>query len=232
MIITYGLVGESACAAARSYANRFPGRAQHPSARVISRAVQELRKSGCLVHKHEASGALVRSRVRDKKRVLAKFDEDSGMSVHRAVRELGLSRYAVHRALRQYHQRLQRLKPGDAQQRVNFCKGIVIVDLLYSRHLPQVVTVGETRVGFLAQCQRDSSFTDRILWTNQAIFILKNVSNNSRNFTHQAEDNRHIVHEGAFRRRRSINVWAGMIGNQVVSVSRENNTIFLSLLIS
>ncbi|XP_025158134.1 uncharacterized protein LOC112589361 [Harpegnathos saltator] len=102
MIVSYGMAGENASAAARIYAERFPGRAQYPSRRVIFRVVQQLRETGCLVHNERASGAgaPMRLRVQDEEKILRTFHENPGISVRRMAQELGISRYAVHHTLR------------------------------------------------------------------------------------------------------------------------------------
>lgn len=74
-------------------------------------------------------------------------------------------------------------------------------------------------VGFLAQCRRNIFFPEMILWTDEAIFTPNGIFN-SRNFLYWSDENPHIVREGAFQYRWSINVWAGVIGNQVVSVNK------------
>lgn len=74
------------------------------------------------------------------------------------------------------------------------------------------------RTGFLAQCRRDLSFPDCILWTDEATITPNGVSN-SHNFLYWRGENRHVVHEDALQYGRwSINVWAGIVANQVVSV--------------
>ncbi|EFN72613.1 hypothetical protein EAG_02153, partial [Camponotus floridanus] len=65
------------------------------------------------------------------------------------------------------------------------------------------------------QCLRDLSFPDMILWTDESTFIPNDVFN-SRNCLHWAEENPHLVRQGAFQFRWSINVWAEIIGNQII----------------
>lgn len=127
MLIFYGEAGRSASGAAALYAERYPERERHPSHHVILGCVQRARETGCLMPRHH--GASVRIPVRDEERVLRHFEENPGNSVRRAVRDLGLSRYVVHRTLRRnglhaYHyQRVQQLVAGDEEQRIYFCEG-------------------------------------------------------------------------------------------------------------
>ena len=130
------LAQKNACAAARIYAERFPGRV-HPTRRTIYRVVQKLRETGCLVHNRR--DIPVRRRVRDEERILDAFYENPNNSVRRAACEFHLSRYEVHRTLREndlhpYHyQRVQQLLARDLEPRIYFCEGIVIINFLYSR---------------------------------------------------------------------------------------------------
>ncbi|KYN06088.1 hypothetical protein ALC62_02971 [Cyphomyrmex costatus] len=71
--------------------------------------------------------------------------------------------------------------------------------------------------GLLAQCRRNVLFPDRILWTDEATFTPNGVFN-SRNNLYWAEENPHIIRQGAFQYRWSINVWAGVVANRIVSI--------------
>ncbi|EZA47969.1 hypothetical protein X777_14652, partial [Ooceraea biroi] len=132
-------------------------------------------------------------------RVLDAFHENPGTSVCRTALEFGLSRSEVQSILRQnelhpYHyQRVQQILPRDVE-RIYFCEG------------------------FLAQCRRNVSFPDIILWTDESTFTPNGVFN-CRNCLYSADENPHVVRQGAFQYRWSINVWAGIIGNQVVSLN-------------
>lgn len=81
--------------------------------------------------------------------------------------------------------------------------------------------------GFLAQCRRNASFPDRILWTDEATFTPNGVFN-SHNFLSWNQENPHVIRQGAFQYRWTINVWAGIIANRIVSstiINEENNII-------
>jgi len=71
-------------------------------------------------------------------------------------------------------------------------------------------------VGFLAQCRRNNFFPDRILWTDEATFTPNGVFN-SRNTLVWAEENPHEIRQCNFQYRWAINVWAGVIGDRIVS---------------
>ncbi|XP_070529809.1 uncharacterized protein [Cardiocondyla obscurior] len=119
------------------------------------------------------------------------------MSLRRAAHHLNLLTYAVHNTLEEnmlhpYHdQRVQQLLPRDFGSRLRFCKE------------------------FLAKCRRNASFPDIILWTDESTFTPNGVFN-SRNHLYWSDENPHMVRQGAFQYRWTVNVWAGVIGNQVI----------------
>ncbi|KAL6417600.1 hypothetical protein ACFW04_012632 [Cataglyphis niger] len=119
--------------------------------------------------------------VNDEKKILVTIEENSQNSVRHLAETLGLSRHLVHRTLRQnglhpYHfQRVQQLLPRDQEPRINFC------------------------VRFLAQCWRDDSFPDRILWTDEGTL-----------------QNPRAIRQHALQYRWMINIWAGIIANRII----------------
>lgn len=136
--MAYELAGENAHDAALIYAEQFPERARHPSARIILRVVRQLRKTGCLVHNVRTASAVVQCNIQDKGGILRAFEEDFGANVRRMARKVGVSRYAVHHTLHvnrvyPYHTTsVWKELPRDLQQRINFYKSIVTCNFLYS----------------------------------------------------------------------------------------------------
>ncbi|EZA54488.1 hypothetical protein X777_05743, partial [Ooceraea biroi] len=115
------------------------------------------------IFEYKAGDTMVGNRQEEQgitnQRVLDAFHENPGISVHRTALEFDLSRYEVHSILRQnelhpYHyQRVQQILPRDVEQRIYFCEG------------------------FLAQCRRNVSFPDIILWTDESTFTSNGVFN-------------------------------------------------------
>ncbi|XP_067209021.1 uncharacterized protein, partial [Linepithema humile] len=95
------------------------------------------------------------------------------------------------------------------------------------------IIVSKICTGLLAQCRQNEFFPDHILWSDKATFTPNGVFN-SRNFLYWDEENPHAIREGAFQRRWSINVWAGIIANQVIGPyffpSRLNGDIYAEFL--
>ncbi|XP_067204331.1 uncharacterized protein [Linepithema humile] len=75
--------------------------------------------------------------------------------------------------------------------------------------------MNKTCAGFLAQCRRNVSFPDHILWTDEATFSPNGVFN-SHNFLFWEEENPQAVRQCTFQYRWSINVWAGIFANRVI----------------
>lgn len=95
MIITYGIAEENSTDAARIYAERFPDRDQHPDSKTILRCVKRAKETGDLrVSERESSDA-------QEERILREFKEYPDSSVRVVAEKLGVSRYMVHRIIRQ-----------------------------------------------------------------------------------------------------------------------------------
>jgi len=140
MVICYGMAREISREAVRIYTERFLGQDHYPTKNTIASCVRRIRETGSVLPwTHHNCDAPPRLRVDDEERILQRFEEDPGCSVHRAARTLGYSRYAVHRtlrrnALRPYHyQRVQQLLAGDQEQRIYFCEGNLIIFIRYLR---------------------------------------------------------------------------------------------------
>lgn len=102
MIIAYGIAEENASAAARIYVERFPDRDRHPDSKTILRCVQRARETGDLLSDRGNSGAPVQSRVaEEEEKILREFEENPKSSIRRVAEKLGISRYMVHRIVRQ-----------------------------------------------------------------------------------------------------------------------------------
>lgn len=133
MIVSYGMAGQNIRAAARNFAERFPGRERYPSRNVINRCVLRARETGSLLPNFRNCGAPGRLNVNDEERILRAFEENPSNSVRRAARALDLSQSAVYRTLRRndlrpYHfQRVQQLLPRDHEHRIYFCEDILII---------------------------------------------------------------------------------------------------------
>ncbi|XP_058804559.1 uncharacterized protein LOC131671826 [Phymastichus coffea] len=91
-----------------------------------------------------------------------------------------------------YHYRaVQELHERDAQNRIVFCQFL------------------------LNEIDADPGFMDRILWTDESTYVRKGMFN-QHNEHQWAHENPHMAREDRFQNRFSVNIWTGLIGNQVI----------------
>lgn len=201
MMIIYGECDRNANAAARMYQERFPAR-RHPSANVILRLINRARNTGNLnVRRQEnARGAQRRARMMENEEaVLGAIEENPTMSIRTVSRMFNLSRMTTHRILKNdnnmhaYHfSRVQNLIPPDNARRVNFCRWLL------ERH------------------DANPRFIENIMFTDESIFT-RDGTFNSHNYHFWAEENPHQHLVRSFQHRFSINLWAGIHKNTIVS---------------
>lgn len=61
----------------------------------------------------------------------------------------------------------------------------------------------------------DARFLSRILWTDESKFNREGITN-FHNLHYWAEDNPHVKRQTSFQRKFSVNVWMGVIGNNLI----------------
>jgi len=131
-------------------------------------------------------------------RIKQLFVDDSTISVREVAHQVGVAQSRVYVVIKDtgkhpfHYCRVQELLKRDYEPRVHFC------------------------VGFLAQVHNDENFVNLILWTDECTFT-RNGMLNQHNYHFWAEENPHLTRETIFQYRWNINVWAGMIGNRLVS---------------
>ncbi|XP_066601289.1 uncharacterized protein [Prorops nasuta] len=91
----------------------------------------------------------------------------------------------------------------------SYCRAILKVGCTSAKVTSTII------FGFIAQCRRDPDFPDRILWTDESTFTPNGIFN-SRNYIVWREENPHAARECAFQYRYTVNVWAGLIGNNII----------------
>lgn len=129
--------------------------------------------------------------------VLLYFQEDRKRSIRDASRDIGISYTTIQRILHKHKytarkpRLLQKLFPNDTNIRTEFCQTI----LERYRHNREIF-----------RC---------IFWTDEASFTTAGICNRKNNH-YWAAENLHVVEETQFQGRRSLNVWAGIIHNQVI----------------
>ncbi|XP_057329922.1 uncharacterized protein LOC130670526 [Microplitis mediator] len=153
MIMLYGECHYNARDACRVYAERYPNRARHPNHRVILGAAQRLWDTGNILPARVERVGRPRDirNLRNEDRVVDAVENDPHTSVRKLERQLQISRTSINpitkaRALHPFHAtKVQKLGPGDFEQRIAFCNRI------------------------LEMVANDPDFLQRVLWTDESL---------------------------------------------------------------
>lgn len=199
MIIIYGECKRNSEAAAREYAIRFPER-RHPNGNVFLRLINRARNTGNLVpsNKNVAGHPRTARTPANEDAVIHAIEVNPTDSVRNVARMLNISRSSTQRILKdnRYHAyhytRVQNLLPQDYQARINFCTWI------------------------LEQEQMDPNFLLKVLFTDESNFSREGIFN-THNCHIWANENPHAFRPTSFQNRISVNLWAGIFGNSLVS---------------
>jgi hypothetical protein len=199
MIRLYFTNGERATHAAVEYANLYPNR-RHPDKNVIAGAIRRLRETGSALPNYGDTGRQrqVRTLVMEDA-VIAAIDDNPTLSTRSVAHQLGVSHMSVHRVLKEdqqhpYHYtKVQNLLPRDYQPRVNFAEY------------------------YLNQVNLRPNYGSRILYTDECLFT-RNGMFNIHNYHYWSHENPFLTRETSFQHRYSVNVWCGLLGDQIVSI--------------
>ena len=191
----YGFCDGNAEASVREYGRRFPTR-RLPSAHVFIDTPRRFREVGLGRTRNDQDRNNNPMGRRINNRILRVFDINRRQSTRRVARQLHLSQSRVWRTLRADHRRpyhlqpVQNLQPGDAEKRVTFCEWLV------------------------HEADNNPDFVHKILWTDEASFTRRGVTN-YHNLHVWAHDNPHEIRPRAFQNEFSVNVWIGILHNNV-----------------
>lgn len=192
MHFVYGFCDGNALAAQREYRNRYPERIT-PSTQVFTRLHQRLIETGTVEKKKREEGK--RYPVEAEEHVVHTVEENPEISTRQLASESGMSQWKVRDILKEnkyhpYHfMTVQALQQGDYEARQYFCRWLLMNDI------------------------EQYQFFKKILWTDEAHFTREGVFN-SHNSHLWVIENPRATREKYFQRRFSINVWAGVIGDQ------------------
>lgn len=178
-------------AAERLYAEKYPN-ARHPDGKTIKRLVSRA-EEGKLTRKRRKTG----TREHIVLGVQAVIANDPHISVRQIETQHGVPKSTVNRILKNfkfhpYHVHLTHgLEMGDFQRRLNFCRW------------------AHNRM------RQDPFFFDKFLFTDEAKF--DNMGGvNLHNAHYYAQENPHWQRDHRAQRRWSFNVWAGIVGDNVI----------------
>jgi hypothetical protein len=130
-------------------------------------------------------------------RVLQEIADNSSTSTRAVAASVGVSRHVVRNViadddLHPYHyQRVQALQPPDYAPRLDFCRW------------------------FLGQMEAQPDLPGLVFFTDEATFTQEGVFN-IHNRHCWAHENPHITHAHAHQTRFSVNVWAGIVGDNLI----------------
>lgn len=196
MLAVYFQCFENACIAERQYAIEYPER-RHFSKKVFKRLARNLRETG-RVHPTPIPTRLRSIRNEDNViNVLACIEINPHLSTRQISAELGVSKTSVHRILKDnklhpYHVVLhQALLDIDFDRRLDYCHWLKNM------------------------CSENPQFLNRILWTDEATFC-SDGSVNLHNMHYWAGANPHWMLEVNHQNRWSVNVWCGIVGNNII----------------
>lgn len=191
MIFVYGFCNGSAPAAVEEYRRRYPGRVV-PNRKVFCRIFNNLRVKGTLPSA-QVSSERQPVRVAETENILQAVQRSPTTSTRRISAQLNIPKSTVWRTINAHglypfhQQKVQHLRPGDHPRRLQFC---------------QWVNLNHQSIPF-------------ILFSDEANFT-RNGINNTRNSHVWSEENPHATVESNFQQRFSVNVWCGMIDNQLI----------------
>lgn len=217
MLLVYGESRQNSREAIRLYNERYPQR-RTPSKNIFEHIVRRLRETGCLKPVKADSGRTrFRRTVQVEEAVLNSVERDPNISTRIISNELGnISQPSVVRVLQEqqlkpYHfTRVQELLPTDYGPREVFCQW------------------------FLHQLQNDRRFSKRVLFTDEASFTRRGIVN-FHNYHSWAEENPHALRIANSQHQFSINIWAGIVGNEIIGPvvlpNRLNGASYLNFLV-
>jgi hypothetical protein len=202
MILTFARCGNNAREAVRLYREQFPQKQSYPDHKTILKLIARSRETGQMQPvRREVGGAPRNVRtVEHEEAVLNVFEEDGTRSIRTVSREMGLSKSSVQRVLADnrrhpYHYtRVQHLLPEDYLIRREFCLWLI------------------------NQNDADPHFLSRILFFNESLFCREGCSN-YHNLHIWAEENPRQLFPRGFQHRFSVNLWTGLLGDRLASIS-------------
>jgi len=192
MHFVYGFCDGNARAGVQEYQRRFPDR-RIPSRSVFTRIHQTLLGTVSLPRVSLQSETEVVRTINKRENILQMVQRSPRLSTRRMASRIGVSRMQVWQTLHEenlypcHDQRVQHLEPGDHAQRMDLCHWI--------KAYPEMLSV--------------------ILFSEEASFTRDGV-NNLRNVHTWSHRNPHATCVTHFRRRFSVIVWCGVLGNRLI----------------
>lgn len=195
MIFILGEAERNCLLASRIYAQRYPDR-RHPDSRSLKKLLKRFQETGGTNYKKPNKSKSVRTEENTLSVMLA-VNENPSTSQREVSEIVGISERSVQRTLKElkyhgYHIQLhQELIDADFEKRVNFCQ--------WARD----------------KLRQDNQFYDRVLFSDESTFH-KNGFPNRHNLHYYSDRNPRILRTVDTQHKWSINVWGGIIGENVI----------------
>lgn len=205
MVLCYGIAEGNGAQALREYGRRYPNAHQPRDPRTILRAVYRVRENRPIMPIPENMNNGIRPATEEA--ILNVVRQNPRLGVRTAARVLrrraghrarhNVSFVTVHKVLKRNRLRpykfskVQALRPGDGEKRIAYCRWL------------------------LEKAEEDAEFVHKVIFTDESTFT-NNGMWNRRNAHWWSEDNPHQMQETGFQDRWKFNVWAGIIGNEIL----------------
>lgn len=195
IVAVYTQENHNGHAAARRYQLLYPNRTV-PNHKTFQRIFQRFRESGS-VRRRGGSGRPVSYTPQQEENILMRIEQNQEISIRKLSARTGISSTIIYKVIHRnqlhpYHfTPVQHLKPRDLPARLAFCRRI------------------RGKQNNNAQLMKSVLFTDEATFTRRGVF-------NWRNSHIWAEENPHKARVHHFQDEFSINVWCGIIGDNVL----------------
>lgn len=190
MHFIYGFCNGNARRSVIEYRLRYPNR-RIPHRSVFTRVHRHLLENG------NFNNLIIigrpRARVEDEEAVLGQVQNNPNVSIREVSRNLEIPKTRVGRILREqllhpfHYQKVQSLEERDFASRVALCNWML-----------------ENQVAL-----------NNVLWTDECQFTNNGIFN-FHNWHYWSDENPHVIRRQDFQHRFSVNLWAGIVNNQLI----------------
>lgn len=199
ILFCYGYANGVSTRARAEYQSRFPQR-RLPHESVFDNTYRRLRETGSVQRRQSDAGRPHVHRTEDEEEIIRHFEEDPTISTNMVAQRLGVTQWkvwhTVHGAgLYPYHLTpVQVLEDGDPANRITFCRFMLNADI------------------------ENPNFFRKILWTDESKFDQDGITNyhNIHFWSRKADLNPNKKKEQGSQRRFSLNVWMGIIDDNLI----------------
>lgn len=195
MIYVIGESGGNCLLASRIYKQSYPQRRQ-PNVKAFRRAQERFSETlSASYKKHTMTRYVLNENLQEN--VVLSVVEHPGLGQRKLGEILEVSQTTIHRALKlhnihgYHYQKVQHLRAEDFPRRMLYCQWA------------------------LNKITDDRRFFSKVLFTDESYFS-NNVLPNMHNLHHYSDTNPHLTRPRNFQRRWVLNVWGGILGENII----------------